>query len=1063
MFISDPHHIIAIGASAGGLEEIKTFFDHTPFDGVSYVIVQHLSSEYKSRMRELLSKHSKLVVQEAQNGMRVLGNQVYLIPNDMFMTIRGGSLYLIKKENPRGPHMTINTFFTSLATDYGQKAIAVILSGMGSDGSAGIKAIKKAGGLVMVRNPENTEFNSMPSNAIATGMVDFILEPEAMPGVIDDYVKREIELLASGINDDQNVDEIIAMINQHLPLDFSDYKHSTILRRIQRRAASNNFGTLDKYLEFAKLNPEEFEILAKDFLISVTAFFRDTEAFAIIEKEVLPLILKGLMPKQEIRIWVTGCATGEEAYSIAMLVCEQLGDQIYKHVVKIFATDVDSAALAHAGKGLYTSAVTANIPQARLKRFFNQEQDGFSVKPELRKMIIFAMHDLVKNPPYCNMHLITCRNLLIYMTPVLQKKIYLMLLFGLQQDGYLFLGSSENPMPILQSLEVVNKKWKVYKNIEIKHAVSFESFTLPEPVYRKKNDTVLNPEDVFKSIDKTLGDAINETVMKDLGQLIVCIDHDHKIVKSYGDTTKFLIQKILTSDLTELLPPSLVIAFKTISSEVVLTNQICSVSGITIQQGENVIKVSLSVSPVIFKSRRSGFFVVRLSEDKSDCQSKDTMVLFDEKLYVDKYALVMEQENRELKEKLQVANEKLYSLNENMQSFNEELLSSNEEMQSTNEEMQSVNEELHTINTDYQFKNKELLELNDDLNNYFRSNINGQLFIDRDLHLIRFSPSAVKLINLLEGDIGRPISNISTNFKFENLIEDIRQVLCDDIVVKKEIEANDGRWYQVMTMPYIQELTGKTTGAVVTFNDVSELKKIQKQLDEKNQALTRINEDLDNFVHTSSHDLLAPLATIEGSIAVMNQIGVSDPELGEFLTIINASIKNFRILINEIALVAKIEDNTLDQGLVDIEEMLDNIQWSLEDKINSTGAIIKRDLKVKQILFSKKNLRSIFFNLISNGLKYKADRPPVLIVRANEIVDHTVISIQDNGIGIHRQHLDKIFDKYTRLGEDVEGYGIGLYLAKKMVNASGGTLEVESEFGKGSKFTIYLNNVKTAF
>lgn len=398
-----------------------------------------------------------------------------------------------------------------------------------------------------------------------------------------------------------------------------------------------------------------------------------------------------------------------------------------------------------------------------------------------------------------------------------------------------------------------------------------------------------------------------------------------------------------------------------------------------------------------------------------------------------------------------------------MQSFNEELLSANEEMQSTNEEMQSVNEELHTINMDYQFKNKELLELNDDLNNYFRSNINGQLFIDNDLHLIKFSPGAVKLINLLEGDIGRPISNISTNFKFENLIEDIRQVLSDDAVVKKEIEANDGRWYQVMTMPYIQLLTGKTTGAIVTFNDVTELKKIQYQLDKKNQALTRINEDLDNFVHTASHDLLAPLSSIESSISVMNEIGVSDPELSDFLPIINTSIKKFRLLINEIAVVAKIEDSTLLINRVDIEEMLDNIVWSLEDRIKSSGAVIKRHLKVKQIRFSKKNLRSIIFNLISNGLKYKADSPPVIIIGVDEIEGQTILSIQDNGIGMDQQHLDKIFDKYTRLGADVEGSGIGLYLTKKMVNASGGSLEVESELGKGSKFTIYLNNAQTAF
>jgi two-component system CheB/CheR fusion protein len=1055
MFTVEPHHIIAIGASAGGLDELNTFFDHTPSDGISYVIVQHLSAESKSYLVALLSRHSKLVVQQAEDGMVIRGNQVYTIPNDKFMTIRNHSLYLSNKHDSLSPHMTINSFFTSLAIEYGSRAIAVVLSGLGSDGTDGIKAIKKAGGLVIAREPESTQFHSMPANAIATGMVDFILEPEAMPAAIEDYVLRNLELLASGIHDEKHANEIIELINRQLPLDFSDYKHSTILRRIKRRAASNNFSDLDSYIEFIKATPGELDLLAKDFLISVTGFFRDTESFDFIENQIVPAIIADLAPQQELRMWVTGCATGEEAYSMAMLVHEQLGERISEHVVKIFATDIDSAALSKAGKGLYKPNIVNKVSQKRLDRFFQLEGDSYRVRPAIRKMVIFAKHDLVKNPPYCNMHFISCRNVLIYMTPALQKKIYLMLLFGLRQHGYLFLGSSENPLPILQSLKVVSKKFKVYKNQEATHPVKFESFSLPEVSYI--NRTEIPQEQTYKVPDRTLGDAINETLMKDLGQLVICIDQNEKILKFYGDTTRFLLQKIMTTDFTELLPGPLAVAYNTVFKLAMQNKEVYSVAGIRIKQGGQITSVTLSVSPMVYKGRNNGFFVVRISEESRNETTTDNELVFDEDIYVNQYTQSLEQEVKDLKEKLMAANEKMYSLNENMQSFNEELLSANEEMQSTSEEMQAINEELHTINSDYQLKNKELLELNDDLNNYFRSNVNGQLFIDDKLRLVKFSPSAVKLINLLESDIGRPLGNISTNFKDETILEDIRAVLASDAVITKEIETKDGRWYQVMTMPYIKQVSNKTSGVILTFNDITELKTIQQKLDNKNEALMRINADLDNFVHTASHDLLDPLNSIEGTIALITSIDTSDPEIKEVLPIINGSVKKFRSLIREIAVVAKIENNASETEPVDMDELLDNIEWSLTERIKSNEALIERDVQVKQVVFSKKNLRSILYNLIANGIKYRSERPPVIMVRIAEEDNYTVLSVQDNGMGIDKHHLDTIFDKYTRLQTHGEGYGIGLYLTKKIVNASGGRILIESEPGKGSTFTIYLN------
>ncbi|MDB5276953.1 MAG: chemotaxis protein CheR [Ferruginibacter sp.] len=1051
-----PHHIIAIGASAGGLDEINAFFDHTPMDGVSYVIVQHLSPDFKSRMSELLARHSKLVVKEAGNEMAVECNQVYLIPNNKFMTIHENKLYLTDKENIKGPHLTVNAFFNSLAADYGKKAIAVVLSGLGSDGTEGVKAIKKAGGMVIARNPETAEFGSMPANAIATGLVDFILEPALMPATIEDYVKQDGLLLTDDKDDEKNLTAIISLINEKLPLDFSEYKQPTILRRIKRRAAYNNFSSLEKYLEFLTTSPEEVKILAQDFLISVTTFFRDAKAFDFIQTDVLPVVLKGLAKGEELKIWVAGCATGEEAYSLAILIHEQLKDNLKEVVVKIFATDIDAVALVHAGKGIYAAGIAKDITPERLEKYFITEGDSYKVKPEIRSMLIFAQHNIVKNPPYCNMHFISCRNLLIYMTPVLQKKIFLMLLFGLKRDGYLFLGSSENPMPILQHLEVVNKKWKIYKNLETKRTVNFDGFSLPQMADVKDMRTVSALGDINEIMHTNLAEAVNTAFFKELDYLVVCVDENGQVVKTYGDTTQYLLQKNFNLNLVELLPRPLAVAYNTLSIQVKKTGKKAAISAIKMPQGEAEINVTIAVKPLVIKTPLQRLLMVTFSEDKLVKETTDTGIVYDEKKYFDQYTLILEEELNELKEKLNNTYEQLDASNDNMQSYNEELLSANEEMQSTNEEMQSVNEELHTINADYQLKNKELQEVNDDLDNYFKSNINGQLFVNNNLILMKFSPGTVKQINLQPGDIGRPLSDISTNIKFETIANDIKQVIKDGTVISKEIETNNGKWYQVMTMPYTQQADRKNTGAILTFNDITTLKQAQLELDEKNESLSRINADLENFVNTASHDLLGPLSSIEMSIDVMNAVKVVDPELNNFLAIINTSVKKFRTLISEIANIAKIEGDMKTLEMVDLDEIMNNIEWSLDNKIAASKAVIHRQLEVKQILFSKKNLRSILYNLISNSIKFKGEQPPVVHLHTKKLGNHVVLSVQDNGIGIDTAHVTKIFDMYGRIHHDVEGQGIGLYLAKKIVDAAKGNIVVESELGKGSKFIIYL-------
>ncbi|HEY1063410.1 MAG TPA: chemotaxis protein CheB [Daejeonella sp.] len=1047
-----PHHIIAIGASAGGMEEINLFFDHTPLDGVAYVIIQHLSPDFKSRMVELLSRHSKLIVKEAENGMAVLRNEVYLIPHDKFMTISNGLLILSKKENIKGPHLTINTFFDSLAADCGKRAIGVILSGLGTDGTEGIKAIKKAGGMVIARNPANSEFSNMPSSAIATGLVDFVLEPTLMPAVIEDYVKNSIDLLTDSDADDKNLKSIIELIKETSPLDFSDYKQTTILRRTKRRATYGNFTSLGNYLNFLKQTPEEVESLTKEFLISVTSFFRDKEAFEFIQKEVFPEILKNLAPGEELKMWVAGCATGEEVYSLAILIDELLTGKFEDTVVKIFATDIDSTALLYAGKGIYTESISKDVSAERLEKYFLKEGDKFRISQTIRKMVIFAQHDLVKNPPYCNMHFISCRNLLIYMTPILQKKIFTMLLFGLKMDGYLFLGSSENPISILKDLEVVHKKWKIYKNLKVKRGINFDAFSLPDLLDIKRNPSRFVTEEIEKGTNSALCEAMQSNLANDLDYLAICVNENNQVQSSYGDTSTYLLQKHFTSNLPELLPKPLAISYKILCIKAIKENQKVNLNGIRIKKEQKIIKVNLSIRPLELISKK--LLLVVFSKDHTHNTNKSPV--FDENVYLDQYTKSLEDELKELKDKLQTSYERLDASNENMQSFNEELISANEEMQSTNEEMQSVNEELHTINSDYQLKNKELLEINDDLNNYFRSNLNGQLIINNDLELVKFSPGTVKQINLLETDIGRPLSNISTNIKFETIVDDIKQVLQNGTVITKEIETQNGKWYQIMTMPYFEQANNRNNGAIITFNDITELKKTQAEIDIKNKTLIRINADLDHFIHAASHDLLAPLGNIETSINIMNKIHLSDEKLTDFLNIINTSVKKFRELITDIATIAKIENDMSARELVDLNEIIENIEWSLEDKIKASGVKITRRLEVRQIPFSKKNLRSIMFNLISNAIKFKGSDAPEITILTWKEADKIILSVRDNGLGIPKAGLDKIFDMYGRLKQDIEGQGIGLYLAKKIVNAAGGEIVVESEPGVGSDFMIHI-------
>lgn len=703
--------------------------------------------------------------------------------------------------------------------------------------------------MVIVQDPETAAFKGMPLSAIQTGCVDLVLKPREMPQAIEDYTRDGMLGLLLGDESDQISEDklrgIFNLIKANSNFDFTDYKRPTILRRIKRRLLQLDYSNANSYYEFLQNNPREVKLLANEFLISVTSFFRDPEAFKVLGQSVIPAMMTQNQENEAIKIWVPGCATGEEAFSLAILVKEYLNRNSQKRVIKIYATDINKSALAIAKKGIYPESIAEVVDKLRLKSFFTKIGTTYKVNHEIRKMIVFAEHDLVRNVPYCNIDLVSCRNLLIYMNFELQERAFSMMHFGLRKNGYLLLGPSENTDALKNDFTEISTKWNIYQNYKTGRPGKFDNFS--SPVMGNVTTTM---EIVKKTVNPVMKlapvDELNLAILEESGFNGVCTDENLMVIRSFGDTTAYLKNENFNFNLNDLIPDHISVTFKAAAHKALKINQRIELRGLKFEDsgGLNVRLVNIVVKPFLMGKPQGKFLLILFVEN--EVSTNGLHIIPDEGFnqLAKEHLVNLEQELAESRLNLEAAIERSASSDENMQSFNEEQQSANEEMQSANEELQSVNEELHTINKEYQVTNAQLTELNDDLNNYFRSNVNGQLFVDRDLLLKKYSPGAVKHINIRESDIGRPLSNITTNIKFETLIDDIKQVMADEETITREAEAANGKIYQVMTMPYIRKHSKKSDGAVISFYDITELKKISQELDLTNKKLYRNNEEI---------------------------------------------------------------------------------------------------------------------------------------------------------------------------------------------------------------------------
>jgi len=859
---NNPFYVVGIGASAGGLDALERFFENMTGDnGMAFIVVTHLDPDHVSIMPELIQKSTKMKLFQAEDGMILQPNHVYVAPANRDLGILHGTIQLIEPLEAHGFRLPIDFFFKSLSADLGEKAICIVLSGMASDGTAGLKAVKNELGMVMVQDPKSAKFDGMPSSAIKTGLADYILSPEEMPEQLIRYITQKVKgiLLDKGFSEGKIPDafqKIFILLRTHTGHDFSLYKQNTIYRRVERRMNVSQLSNLSDYIRLLQENPEEIENLFSELLIGVTNFFRDPESFVKLKKIIAELV-KNKPENEKIRIWIPGCSTGEEAYSVAILLRECMNEAKKNFNVQIFATDIDSKAIEKARIGSF-SGIESDVGKERLKSFFTSGGNVFHIRKEIREMLVFAPQSVFKDPPFTKLDLISCRNLLIYFNTELQKKVIPIFHYSLLANGILFLGSSETIGGFVDLFSMLDKKWKIYKRREtVFSAQPFMEFPIARSI-GKIYETPMKINEI-----KNIPQLAEKVILQNYSPNCVILTEKGDIVYIHGRTGKYLelthgeakmnifdmAREGLKQELPALIRKALASKKPSIAREVkVKTNGSFQLINITVKPIKEPAAMRDSLL-IIFEDMKPESNVPVGKKIHYNKQSAKTIKELEHELKTAKENL------RSTIEELETSNEELKSTNEEMQSTNEEMQSSNEEMETSKEELQSLNEELITVNTELQNKNDELSVINNDMKNLLDSIDIPTIFLDNNLHIKRFTHHATKVVNLISSDIGRPINHIATNLKYEKFIEDAKEVLRTLVYKEIELQTNDGIWYQMRILPY-RTTSNIIDGLVVTFTHIHKLKTAYQEIHKLNQEVQLAREYSDNIVDTVRDSLL---------------------------------------------------------------------------------------------------------------------------------------------------------------------------------------------------------------
>jgi two-component system, chemotaxis family, CheB/CheR fusion protein len=834
--------IVGIGASAGGLEALEAFVSAiAPKSGMAFVVISHSHPDHETRLPEILERKAKVPVVLLEDGTHLAPDTIYIPPSGLDPIIRDGSIRLQKRQNRADLHMPIDIFLRSLAQDRGEAAGCAILSGTGTDGTQGVRQIKEKAGVAVAQDEASARHWGMPRSAIDTGLVDYVLAPSHMPGQLAAYFRHPAVIRTEPQENRQHASEldmILAFLAEHTRHDFSLYKKSTLLRRIQRRMSVVRSSSFAEYLGFLKNNPAEPKALFQDLLIGVTNFFRDPEVFAFLKEHVLPDLLTRSQDTDSFRAWIPGCATGEEAYSVAILVKECLRELGIRREVQIFATDIDARAIEKARQGAYLVNIATDVSAERLKRFFVPGNNQFQIKKEIRESVIFAEQNVLRDPPFMNLDLLVCRNLLIYLEPAAQSKVIPLFFYSLKPAGVLFLGTSEGTGRFAELFQPLNKKFSLYQKQterDIRPRIQF-------PSGAKRALPSVDPK-ILRAAGIPDGDALAQVVRRLLLEehtpACAIVDRGENILYIHGRTGAYLepAQGKASLRITDMAREGVRTALSGALHQAGQDNRPVQKKGLWIESDGRHVKIDLTVKPVSAPPHTDCFMVLfERAKAASAHKGRVGKPIADPPEGLRNSALeqdlaVVRNDYQAALRELEASNEELKSVNEEMHSSNEELQSTNEELESSKEELQSLNEELSTVNNELYGKIEEVQDAYDSITDVLNSTRIAIVFTDTELRIKRFTAEAARLINLIDTDAGRPLDHISHNLHYENLTQKVRRVVQRQSSFEEEVRTRDGQWYRMSIMAHRRG--DALQGAVLTFVNIDAQKKAQADLGKK--------------------------------------------------------------------------------------------------------------------------------------------------------------------------------------------------------------------------------------
>lgn len=892
---NEPTAVVGLGASAGGIGPLQQFFgDMDPKSGLAFVVVMHLSPEYESQLANVLQQKTTMPVTQVSEPVRVRPNHVYVIPPNHQLTFDDSTLHLVPPQQPLGRRVTIDLFFRTLAQAYGQRAVCIVLSGTDSDGVIGLKHVRAQGGLTIVQDPEEAEHDSMPATAISTGMVDWVMPvakmapkllefsrnemrmklPPEIPGADEPDAKVEdapggptISEETHDPEDEEAITEVLNDVRVQTGHDFTHYKRATVLRRIARRMQVNSIETLPKYLEFTRTHAVEVRALLQDLLIGVTHFFRDRDAFAALEAHI-PQLFAGKKKDDEVRVWVAGCATGEEAYSVAMLLCEHGNRLDSPPNIQVFATDIDEQAIADARDGLYPSMIEADVSPERLREFFGRDHGRYRVRKEIREKILFASHDLLKDAPFSRCDMICCRNLLIYLTNKAQAQVFDVFHFALRSGGLLFIGGSENHGQAQSLFSPVDPKHRLFVRRSTPRPIwkvpllplrapvrMFPSRPVRTPrtlpplattgAEQTKSDGELERVQAGQARREVLFGELHLRLLEQYGPASVVVNEKHEIVHLSESAGRYLhfVAGEPTANLVKVVHPALQIEMRTALFRAEQSKTAVQTSPQRIEIDGAMETISLEIRPMTSSDEAQGFFLVLFEKEGAPPPGAIAAPITPPSTAAeaeDEVQFLKQQLNTTV-EQYEAANEELKASNEELQAMNEELRSATEELETSKEELQSVNEELSTVNHELKSSIEELSNTNADLNNLMASSDIGTIFLDQQLRIHRFTPNAQKIFNLIPADMGRPISDITSNLTYEGFITDVEKALQDLTTIEREMQLGDQSWYLTRIAPY-RRGDDRIAGVVATFIDISRRKAAEDEVRASERRVRRAME-----------------------------------------------------------------------------------------------------------------------------------------------------------------------------------------------------------------------------